>query len=131
MGSKFLKVTGILMIIFGSIALILSIVSLLGLGVLEALGAPMGLLWASGIIALVGSIAEFIAGIIGVKNWNKPEKANTCIAWGFAVAAMCIISNVFTLIGYPENFSIFSVFTGLVIPVLYLIGTFKNKKLAG
>ncbi len=129
MGSKFLKVTGILMIIFGSIALIIAIVALLGLGVLEAMGAPMGLLWASGIIALLGAVAEFVAGIIGVVNWNKPNKANTCIVWGIAVAAMCVISNIFTLIGYPENFNVFSLLTGLVIPVLYLIGAFKNKKL--
>lgn len=130
MGSKFLKVTGILMIIFGSIALIIAIMALLGLGVLEAIGAPMGLLWASGIIALLGAVAEFVAGIIGVVNWNKPNKANTCIGWGIAVAAMCVISNIFTLIGYPENFNVFSLLTGLVIPVLYLIGAFKNKKLA-
>lgn len=129
MGSKFLKVTGILMIIFGSIALIIAIVALLGLGVLEAMGTPMGLLWASGIIALLGAVAEFVAGIIGVVNWNKPNKANTCIGWGIAVAAMCVISNIFTLIGYPENFNVFSLLTGLVIPVLYLIGAFKNKKL--
>ncbi len=129
MGSKFLKVTGILMIIFGSIALIIAIVALLGLGVLEAIGAPMGLLWASGIIALLGAVAEFVAGIIGVVNWNKPNKANICIGWGIAVAAMCVISNIFTLIGYPENFNVFSLLTGLVIPVLYLIGAFKNKKL--
>ncbi len=129
MGSKFLKVTGILMIIFGSIALIIAIMALLGLGVLEAMGAPMGLLWASGIIALLGAVAEFVAGIIGVVNWNKPNKANICIGWGIAVAAMCVISNIFTLIGYPENFNVFSLLTGLVIPVLYLIGAFKNKKL--
>ena len=129
MGSKFLKVTGILMIVFVSISLIIAIVALLGLGVLEAMGAPMGLLWASGIIALLGAVAEFVAGIIGVVNWNKPNKANTCIGWGIAVAAMCVISNIFTLIGYPENFNVFSLLTGLVIPVLYLIGAFKNKKL--
>ena len=129
MGSKFLKVTGILMIIFGAIALVTSIIAILGLGVLEALGLPMGLLWASGIIALVGSVAEFVAGIIGVINWNKPDKANTCIGWGIAVALMCIVSNVLTLIGYPESFSVLSVISGLVVPVLYLIGAFQNKKL--
>lgn len=129
MGSKFLKVTGILMIIFGSIALITSIVAMLGLGVIEALGVSTGLLWVSGIISLVGAVAEFVAGIIGVVNWNKPEKANTCIGWGVAVAAMCVISNVFTLIGYAENFSVISLVCGLVIPVLYLIGAFKNKKI--
>lgn len=130
MGSKFLKVTGILMIIFASIALIFSIIAIAGIGVLEAIGIPGGLLWVAGIISLLGAVAEFVAGIIGVKNWNKPEKANTCIGWGIAVVAMCIISNVFTLIGYADSFNWFSVVTGLVIPVLYLIGAFQNKKLA-
>lgn len=129
-GSKFLKVTGILMIIFGAVALIFAIIALAGLGLLEALGAPMGILWASGILALVGAVAEFVAGIIGVKNWNKVEKAKTCMVWGIIVIAFCIISNVLTLIGYPENFSIVNVLTGLVIPVLYLIGALQNKKLA-
>ncbi|MDD5796018.1 MAG: hypothetical protein PUD24_03685 [Oscillospiraceae bacterium] len=128
MGSKFLKVTGILMIIFGAISIVVSIIALMGLGVLEALGAPMGLLWASGIIALVGSVAQLVAGIIGVVNCDKPEKANSCIVWGIAVAAMSIIANVFTLIGYPQNFSFVSVISGLLIPVLYLIGAFKNKQ---
>lgn len=128
MGSKFLKVTGILMIIFGAISIVVSIIALMGLGVLEALGAPMGLLWASGIIAFVGSIAQLVAGIIGVVNCDKPEKANSCIVWGMAVAAMSIIANVITLIGYPQNFSFVSVISGLLIPVLYLIGAFKNKQ---
>ena len=74
MGSKFLKVTGILMIIFGAIALVTSIIAMLGLGVLEALGLPMGLIWASGIIALVGSVAEFVAGIIGVRIGTSLKK---------------------------------------------------------
>lgn len=130
-GSKFLKVTGILMIIFGSIAMVLSIIALLGLGLLEALGAPMGIIWASGILSLAGAVAEFVAGIIGVKNWNRIDKAGTCIAWGIIVIAFCIISNVLTLVGYPDNFSAISLLTGLVIPVLYLIGGFQNKKIVG
>ncbi len=129
-GSKFLKVTGILMIVFGAIALIVSIIALAGLGFLEAMGAPMGVLWASGVLMLLSAVAEFIAGIIGVKNWNKPEKAVTCIGWGIAVAAMCVISQILTLIGYPENFNVINLVSGLVIPVLYLIGAFQNKKLA-
>ena len=79
---------------------------------------------------LLSAVAEFIAGIIGVKNWNKPEKAVTCIGWGIAVVAMCVISQILTLIGYPENFNVINLVSGLVIPVLYLIGAFQNKKLA-
>ena len=136
-GSKFLKVTGILMIIFGALALVLSIISLAGLGMIAALAesigevVPMGLLTVSAILGLVGAVAELIAGIVGVKNWNKPEKAGTCIIWGIIVLALCIISNVLTLVGYPDNFNVLNLLTGLVIPVLYLIGGFQNKKLKG
>ena len=127
-GSKFLKVTGILMIIFGAIALIMSILAIAGIGVLAAVGISAAGLWLSGIFALLGAVAEFIAGIIGVKNCDKPEGAKSCVIWGSIVVAFCILSNVITLVVYSENFSIFSVFTGLVIPVLYLVGAFQNKK---
>ncbi len=129
-GSKFLKVTGILMIIFSSIALVVSIIGMLGMSLLESLGAPMGILWASMILSLVGVVAEFVAGIVGVKNWNNVEKASTCILWGIIVIAICLISNILTLVGYPESFNVISLLLGLVIPVLYLIGGFQNKKLA-
>lgn len=136
-GSKFLKVTGILMIIFGAIALIVAIIAVAGLGLLASLAEsmgeeiPMGMLTVSAILALIGAVVQLIAGIIGVKNWAKPEKAGVCILWGIIVVALCVVSNVLTLIGYPENFSVLSVLTGLVIPVLYLIGGFQNKKLLG
>jgi len=136
-GSKFLKVTGILMIIFSVIGFIFALIAVLGLGALalmaEATGVevPMGMMVVSGILAVVGAIIQFIAGIVGTKNWNKPEKANKCIIWGIIVIALCIFSNILTLVGYPDSFSVMSVITGLVIPVLYLIGGFQNKKLQG
>lgn len=136
-GSKFLKVTGILMIIFSIIGIIFGIIAVVGLGALalmaDSMGTeiPMGLLTVSGILAVVGSVVQLIAGIVGTKNWNKPEKAGTCIAWGIIVIVLCVISNILTLVGYPENFNIVSVLIGFVIPVLYLIGGFQNKKLKG
>ncbi len=129
-GSKFLKVTGILMIVFGAIALVVAIIAFAGIGVLAAMGASSALLTVSVIIALVGAVLELVAGIIGVKNWNKLEKAGTCIAWGIIVIALCIISNILTVVGGGE-FSIVNLLTGLVIPVLYLIGGIQNKKAIG
>ena len=64
-GSKFLKVTGILMIVFGAIALVLAIIAFAGIGVLAAMGASSALLTVSVIIALVGAALELVAGIIG------------------------------------------------------------------
>ena len=80
------------------------------------------------ILMLVSSIFELIAGIVGVKNCNKPEKAGTCMVWGIIVIALSVLSDVLTLVGNPDNFSIVSLLTGLVIPVLYLIGAVMNKK---
>ena len=129
-GSKLLKVSGILMIIGGSISLIIAIIAMIGIAVLAAMGGSAALLWLSGIMLLVGAVVEFVGGIIGVKNWNKLEKADTCIAWGIIVIALCIISNVLTVVG-GGNFSFVNLITGLVIPVLYLIGGIQNKKANG
>ena len=129
-GSKFLKVTGILMIIFGALALILSIVAAIGLAALVALDLNTWQYTLAVILMLVGSIFEMIAGIVGVKNCNKPEKAGTCMVWGIIVIALSVLSNVLTLVGNPDNFSIVNLLTGLVIPVLYLIGAVMNKKAA-
>lgn len=129
-GSKFLKVTGILMIVFGALALILSIVAAIGLAALVALDLNTWQYTLAVILMLVGSIFELIAGIVGVKNCTKPEKAGTCMVWGIIVIALSVLSNVLTLVGNPDNFSIVNLLTGLVIPVLYLIGAVMNKKAA-
>ncbi|MGN0781144.1 MAG: hypothetical protein ACI4N5_05660 [Christensenellales bacterium] len=129
-GSKFLKVTGILMIVFGALALILSIVAAIGLAALVALDLNTWQYTLAVILMLVGSIFELIAGIVGVKNCTKPEKAGTCMVWGIIVIALSVLSDVLTLVGNPDNFSIVNLLTGLVIPVLYLIGAVMNKKAA-
>lgn len=129
-GSKFLKVTGILMIIFGALALVLAIIAIAGISLLAAMGASSGLLTVSCILMLVGAVAELVAGISGVKNWNKLEKAGTCITWGIIVIVLCVISNILTVVG-GGDFSVLNLVTGLVIPVLYLIGGLQNKKALG
>ena len=65
-----------------------------------------------------------------MKNWNKLEKAGTCITWGIIVIMLCVISNILTVVG-GGDFSVLNLATGLVIPVLYLIGALQNKKALG
>ena len=72
-GSGFLKVTGILLIIFGAIALILSIISLLGVSVLlsaakEAVGAEEVNLGVSSFMLYVGSIFLLISSAAELKE---------------------------------------------------------------
>lgn len=132
-GRMYLKVTGILMIIGGALGIIVDLIALVGLTALTAglggTGLAIGIVAVAVVIAGVGSILEFIAGIIGVKNNNRPEKATTCLVWGIIVAAMTVLSTILSLSG-GKGFSdvIFSLILGLVIPVLYIIGAAFNKK---
>ena len=128
-GSGFLKVTGILMIIFGSIAIILGIVAIAGIAALAYISdgeLSSGLLYTAGIFTLVSAVAEFVTGIIGVKNCKRPEKAGVCIGWGVVVIIMDIIGSILTVVG-GSSFPVFSFLLGLVIPVLFIIGAVKNK----
>ena len=128
-GSGFLKVTGILMIIGGALALILAIVAILGVATLAYISdgeLSSGILYASCALALVSAVAELVAGIIGVANCKKPEKVNTCIAWGIIVAVLCVLGVILNVVG-GGDFSIVSLLLGLVLPALYIIGAVKNK----
>lgn len=134
--NTFLKVMGIIMIVGGILGIILSIISLLGVGALAAMAAAGGvefssaLLIVSAILAIVGSVVELIAGISGVKNCDKPQMAKKCMILGIAIIALNIISTILVIIDYPESFSVFSVALGLVVPVLYLVAALQLKKAA-
>ena len=131
-GSGFLKVTGILMFIFGSIAIVVGIVAIAGIAALAYISdgeLSSGLLYTAGIFTLVSAVAEFVTGIIGVKNCKRPEKAGVCIGWGVVVIIMDIIGSILTVVG-GSSFPVFSFLLGLVIPVLFIIGAVKNKSVA-
>ena len=78
-GSTFLKVTGILMIVFGTLALVLAIIAIAAVSLAASLGIGSMMLTLSGILALVGAVAQMVAGILGAVNWARPEKAGVCI----------------------------------------------------
>ena len=141
-GSGFLKVCGILMIIGGALSIIVSGI----LGIMGYIGAialaesgeyedpeMIGVAVLIGaIIAIIGGVLELIAGIIGVKNCKRPEKATTCIVWGFIVLVINVIGIILTIAGGTTNVGslIATIIFSLALPVLYLIGAFLNKKSA-
>lgn len=127
-GAQFLKVTGIIMIVGGALGIILGIVALIAAIAANALaGGALGLLIVAALLALVGSVIQLIAGIIGVKNCNKPEKAQTCIVWGAIVVAFSVLSTILTVVAGGE-FDIVSFLIGLVLPGLFIFGAIKNKQ---
>ena len=127
-GRKFLKVTGILMIIGGGFGIIGGILAMLGAGALAAVleTSAGGLMLASALI-LASAVFQLIAGIMGVKNCDKPEKAQSCLVMGVIVAILSVSGNIISNV-LGSSFNILSYATGLVIPVLYIIGAVKNKE---
>ena len=127
-GRKFLKVTGILMIIGGAFGIIGGIVAMIGAGALAAVleTSAGGLMLASALI-LASAVFQLIAGIMGVKNCDKPEKAQSCLVMGVIVEILSVAGNVISNI-LGSSFNILSYATGLIIPVLYIIGAVKNKE---
>ena len=129
-GRKFLKVTGILMIIGAAFGIIGGIIAMIGVGALAAVleTSAIGLMLAS-VLVLASAVFQLIAGIMGVKNCDKPEKAQACLVMGIIVAILSVAGNVTSNV-LGSSFNILSYATGLVIPVLYIIGAAKNKETA-
>lgn len=129
-GRKFLKVTGILMIIGAAFGIIGGIIAMIGVGALAAVleTSAVGLMLAS-VLVLASAVFQLIAGIMGVKNCDKPEKAQTCLVMGIIVAILSVAGNVISNV-LGGDFSAFNYAIGLVIPVLYIIGAAKNKETA-
>lgn len=127
-GRMFLKVTGILMIIGGAFGIIGGIVAMIGAGALAAVleTSAGGLMLASALI-LASAVFQLIAGIMGVKNCDKPEKAQSCIVIGVIVAILSVAGNVISNV-LGSDFNIINYAIGLIIPVLYIIGAVKNKE---
>ena len=127
-GRKFLKVTGILMIIGGAFGIIGGIIAMIGAGALAAVleTSAGGLMLASALI-LASAVFQLIAGIMGVKNCDNPEKAQSCLVMGVIVAILSVAGNIISNV-LGSSFDILSYATGLVIPVLYIIGAVKNKE---
>ena len=124
-GSTLLKVTSILSIIGGAIGLIVGAIAAFSAAILIEMGAP-ALYVVACILVVVAAIVELIAGIIGVVNCTKPEKAQSCIVIGIIVIALSLLGNILT-IACGGEFDVVSLLTGLVIPVLYLIGAIQLK----
>ena len=144
-GSMLLKVVSILMIIGGIIGAIGSVIMIVIAAILPtALNDPevqasmaaegtsaaavTGVFVVATIILIVSAVIEIIAGVKGKKNWNNPAEAKTLIIWGAVCAVLSVIGNIF--MASSDSSIVLSLITGLVIPVLYIIGAVQLKKQA-
>lgn len=128
-GQKLLKITSILMIVGGIIAVIVGVIAVIGVSALAALSGSAegtGLLYASSILVTISSVIEIIAGAKGLKACKTPENAGKCVIWGIVIAALSIVSMVIGLIG-GGDFNVMNLVLNLLVPGLYVYGAMKTK----
>ena len=118
------------MIIGATFGIIGGIIAIIGVGAMAAVleTSAGGLMFAS-VLILASAVFQLIAGIMGVKNCDKPEKAQSCMVIGVIVAILSVAGNVISNV-LGSDFNIMNYATGLIIPILYIIGAAKNKELA-
>lgn len=141
-GKGFLKVTGIILIViavFGIIGTVINIgtYSAMSQGKLDPVMADIfaqaGLtaetLFTSIIISVIQSVLYLVAGIVGVVNCNKTEKANICLVFGILMMLMVFVIRAYNALTTP--FSVWTVIDtigGLILPLLYFWGALKNRQ---
>lgn len=134
MKSTFLQVMGIISIIFGALAVI---ITLAGLAATRIVEAATGISFTGAIVVeVIAAVALLVAGILGVVFCTKPENAMVCRILGVLLIVLRVVDFVMTqslykqvedLGGTTTGVSPISLIFGLLIPVLYLISTFCYK----
>lgn len=139
-GRNYLFLCGLLMAAGGAISIILGIIKCIGCMacgcVAVQIGANQGAVAAlviiAGILSLAGGVIQLIAGIQGIRYSDIPEKAGTCLVWGFVVLALQVISLIYTLSVSDSSALtiILTIIFSIAVPILYLIGAFMNRNTA-
>ena len=132
-GQKFLKITGVLMII-SAVFSIFAGVLVGGLGALAAgLGAASGLTfsyWVALFMTLMGGICQLIAGIKGIKHSKNSANSQKLVVWGVIVAAFSVLGMVVNVVNGGQ-FNITALLTGVAVPALYIYGAVLNSRSNG
>ena len=148
-GSKLLKIVSIIMMIGGIVSAVFSVIAaaLAGVGTAvmsqpevsdaidSALATPgstgpvMAVIWIAVVVAVVCSVVEIIAGVKGKKNWDTPAEAQGMMILGIVCAVLSLVSNILFATG-GMGVQIVSILSGMVLPVLYIVGTVQLKKQA-
>lgn len=139
-GKKFIKITGILLVVFGAIGIISSISSATMSSTLGDFGVSMTSI-VLGVISALFGIALGVLGILYCKNIEKAKLLQYCvfayIAYYFInlIIGTIISSNMLTAQGLPVfaglALGLVSGLIGLIIPICFLIGAQKNLKAKG
>lgn len=125
-GKGYLKTCGIILIILSIINAVMILAGILGgtivvsgvVGVAAAVTVGIAVL-----IVLALSVSfNLIAGILGVKNAERPEKYKSCYVFGI----LMVIFSGLSVLSKDTKLTI-SALASLALSILYLVGAVKNR----
>lgn len=122
-GRGLLRFSGIVFIIFGILIAVLAILAMMNINTeMTQTGMTASVIRAGSIATLIGAAFDIIVGCVGVAYADRPSRATTCIVLGF----LCMLPHIAAAIltGYLQWTSI----TGFLLPLLFIIGGFMNKR---
>lgn len=129
-GKILLMIVGIFMLIGAVINVFRSVPVFAFLGEYDY-GSMTGVLAFSGVWGLIGAVLEFFTGITGIKKGGSLEEQDIkkCQKWGIIIMVFAVITlviNICMIFAFFTEFS-FTLFFGLLLPILYLVGVHLNK----
>ena len=129
-GRSLLKITSVLMLIFGILGILLyalGLAAVIGIsyatsGVFSASGDLLGMS-----LLLAGAIVELIAGILGVKAAKRPARAGKALyVWGALSLLLTLAGMGHIALRAAASAPLWELILGLVLgvvtPVVYLVG---------
>ena len=125
-GSKMLKTVAILWIVFGVLSLIVNGIELASL---FKMSLAVKSFWIPVVLGSSWAVVQVLAGFVGVKNWNRPEKARLCQLAATVTILCCVIYNACMMVYGYMLWPIISVIAGVLVAVVYLKGASYNNKL--
>ena len=79
------------------------------------------------LFAAIAAIPRAIAGIMGLSRSSRPEKSGFFMAWGIVLLILGVIGMLFSGGVFSLN-GLVSLVGGVVLPILYLVGSSQQKK---
>jgi len=135
-GQGFLRVTGILYIVFSGVVLFFFAIMLaimeFWLPYVGGGALTQGAWIVQSVIGILQTFYRIFIGIMGVANCKKAYRAGLLLVLGIGDIALMLASTMFAVIymgfyNYMSGFSWFTALLGLTLPTLYIIGAVKNK----